>query len=140
MFLKLDHLLRRLVFTTKKLVMLIIGAKGFAKELLEDYYLSNSAEKISFYDDVNADIGDVLFRKFPILKTEEEVRQFFLDNDNKFTIGIGNPLLRFKLFKKFVALNGIFTASISPYARIGSFDNSIGDGSNIMANMSLPIV
>ena len=52
--------------------MLIIGAKGFAKELLEIFHQKNQTENLCFYDDVNTDAPDFLFEKFKVLKTENE--------------------------------------------------------------------
>ena len=49
--------------------MLIVGAKGFAKEVLEVCHQNNELENLVFYDDVNQDIGEQLFNKFPILKS-----------------------------------------------------------------------
>lgn len=117
--------------------MLIIGAKGFAKEVLQVFLDIGITEKIAFYDDVNADLSGMLFDQFPILKNEEEVVDFFRVNGSKFTIGIGSPVLRFKLYKKFIHLGGIFTSSLSPLAKIGSYDVSIGAGSNLLSQVIL---
>ena len=46
--------------------MLIVGAKGFAKEVLEVLHQNNQTENVVFFDDVNPDIGDFLFGKFKI--------------------------------------------------------------------------
>lgn len=54
--------------------MLILGAKGFAKEVLE-VELEEVSKQIYFYDDVTEDIGDYLYDKFPILKNEGEVEK-----------------------------------------------------------------
>lgn len=113
--------------------MLIIGAKGFAKEVLEVFHQLNTIDNLAFYDDVNANIGDFLFDQFPILKSEAEVFAFFKTNGNEFTIGIGNPLLRHKLYHKFVNLGGIFSSSISPMAKVGNYDVTIGMGSNVLS-------
>jgi sugar O-acyltransferase (sialic acid O-acetyltransferase NeuD family) len=112
--------------------MLIIGAKGLAKEVLEVFYQLNQLDKIAFYDDVTKDIGEFIYGIYPILKTESEVTNFFLNNGNDFTIGIGNPHLRFKLYTKFIELGGNFTSVLSPLAQVGHFGNKIGSGSNIM--------
>jgi sugar O-acyltransferase (sialic acid O-acetyltransferase NeuD family) len=112
--------------------MLIIGAKGFAKEVLEVFHQNNNTNNISFYDDVNIDIGKYLFEEFPILKNESEVLKFFTEYGNDFTIGIGDPHLRFKIYNKFIQLGGIYISTISPFSRIGNYGNSIGEGSNIM--------
>ena len=57
--------------------MLIVGAKGFAKEVLQVFQDIGITQKIAFYDDVNDDISGLLFDQFPIIKSEEEVRKYF---------------------------------------------------------------
>ena len=111
--------------------MLIIGAKGFAKEVLEVQFQKNDIKSIQFYDDVN-DFDEYKLYDFEIINNTNDAQKYFQEVDNKFTIGIGNPSLRYKLFKKFTDLGGQFSSSISPYARIGNYDNSIGNGCNIM--------
>lgn len=112
--------------------MLIVGAKGFAKEVLEVLYQLNDIENLVFYDDVNKDISNELFKKFKVLKTLKEASTYIKTVDNRFTIGVGNPILRRKLCDKFIDLGGVFTSTISPKASIGHFGNSIGIGCNIM--------
>ena len=117
--------------------MLIIGAKGFAKEVLEICHQNNQLKGLAFYDDVNADIGNLLYGNFPIIKNIDDAKKYFKEIDNKFTIGIGNPILRKKLFDKFNAIGGVLTSIISKNANIGSYGNKILDGCNIMSNAVL---
>ncbi|WP_316632862.1 acetyltransferase [uncultured Flavobacterium sp.] len=117
--------------------MLIVGAKGFAKEVLEVLHQLNQLENLFFFDDVNDDIKENLLDKFPILKTSQEVSAYFEATDNRFTIGIGNPILRKKLYDKFISLGGLFTSTISPLANIGSYDIEIGEGTNILSGASV---
>lgn len=117
--------------------MLIIGAKGFAKEVLEIFKQKNELDNLYFYDDVNDDMGSMLYGTFPVLKSLEEAQKLFLEIDARFTIGIGNPILRYKLYKKFEEIGGKFTSVISPFAHIGSYGNTIEEGSNIMTNAIL---
>ena len=112
--------------------MLIVGAKGFAKEVLEVVHQLNQSENLVFYDDVNDNISGILYDRFSVLKTVEEASNYFKTIDNRFSLGIGNPTLRKKLHDKFTFLGGVFTSTISPLARIGSFGNEIGAGSNVM--------
>lgn len=112
--------------------MLIVGAKGFAKEVLEVVYQLNQLENLVFYDDVNDDIPEKLFNQFPVLRTTQEASVYFKTIDNQFTIGVGNPVLRKKLYDKFTSIGGVFASTISPLATIGSFDVQIGIGSNIL--------
>lgn len=115
--------------------MLIIGAKGFAKEVLEILHQQDELKNIVFYDDVNNDIGDVLYNKFPILRTENEVLHYFKTTSNNFTIGFGNPILRFKMYEKFNNLNGTLTTLKSKYSNIGSYEVAIGKGTILMDNV-----
>ncbi|MFV0215740.1 acetyltransferase [Empedobacter falsenii] len=108
--------------------MLIIGAKGFAKEILEILHLNDETESLCFYDDINDDIGDALFNKYPILKSESEAKKYFQKISDKFSIGIGNPKLRKKLFDKFIDIGGVPINIISKNSEVGSFDNIIEEG------------
>lgn len=112
--------------------MLIIGAKGFAKEILEILHLRGELENLCFFDDVNDDVHGKLFGQFPILKTISEVQNYIENIDNRFSIGIGNSQLREKLFNKISTLGGKLTSTISPKADIGSYGIAIGEGANIL--------
>ena len=57
--------------------MIVIGAKGFAKEVL--HILCQNAvgtDGIAFYDDLSIDGPDFVFGQFPILKNEQQVKSF----------------------------------------------------------------
>ncbi len=114
--------------------MLIIGAKGFAKEVLEIAHQLNQLDNLVFYDDVNSNIPEKLFNQFPILKNVEQAEIYFKTIDNHFTLGIGNPVLRKKLYDKFSAIGGVFTSTISRFANIGTYDVKIGEGCNILSD------
>lgn len=115
--------------------MIVIGAKGFAKEVLEILYQLNQLENAVFYDDVNSDIPKMLYNQFPVLTSLSEAEEHFKSVDNRFTIGMGNPISRRKIFEKFTALGGQFTSTISPKANIGHFSNQIEEGCNIMTGV-----
>lgn len=117
--------------------MLVVGAKGFAKELLQIAQQNNELENLTFYDDINEDIPDFLFNRFPVLKDEHAAEVFLTYTDSRFTIGIGNPVLRKKMHDKFTALGGKFTSLISPKADIGSFGVTIGEGCNILSGVKI---
>jgi sugar O-acyltransferase (sialic acid O-acetyltransferase NeuD family) len=113
--------------------MLIIGAKGFAKEVLEVLVQSKYNKNIFFYDDVNFyEKGFKLFSKFPVITSIEEAKSHFEFVDKSFTVGIGNPVLRHTIAEKFKIIGGEFSSVISPFAHIGHFENFIGTGANIM--------
>ena len=109
--------------------MLIVGAKGFAKEVLEILFQNDISVNTFFFDDTNSNT-DKLF-DFPILKNAAAVHELF-KKDNEFTLGVGNPKTRFELYKRFIELGGKFKSTISPFSNIGHYGNIIGDGCNIM--------
>jgi len=117
--------------------MLIIGAKGFAKEVLEIFKQLNETKNIAFYDDVNTYMDYSLYNVYPILKNKIEVETYFNKNGNSFTLGIGNPVLRYKMASKFNSLGGKLVSIISPQAIIGSYDVNVGMGTNILAQATL---
>lgn len=117
--------------------MLIVGAKGFAKEILEILHQNGNIDNIAFFDDVNEDIGDLLFKKFPILNSIDKAKFFFNKNGKEFTLGIGNPKLRYKLYKKFTGIGGVFTSLVHPSTNIGSYEVIIGTGCNILSGVTI---
>jgi len=117
--------------------MIIVGAKGFAKEVLEVLFQLNAFDNVVFFDDINTDAATQLYGHFPVLNNIEAASAYFKNTDKRFTIGIGNPLLRKMLYDKFTTIGGVFTSTVSPMARIGNFGNSIADGCNIMTGTVL---
>ncbi|MBL0741346.1 acetyltransferase [Chryseolinea lacunae] len=116
--------------------MVVVGAKGFAKEVLEVLTLCGDVNDLYFFDDLSADIPEKLFDTFPILRSMEDVKTIFqTTGDSRFTLGLGNPALRLKLYRKFLDAGGILTSTISPKADIGRYGISIGDGCNILSGV-----
>lgn len=112
--------------------MLIVGAKGFAKEVLEVCSQNDLLDQLVFFDDLSPDSPEKLYAIFPILKNMEEVQRHFRNVSPLFTIGIGNPKLRKSLYDKFIAVGGEYTSTISTTSVIGSFNTQIEAGCNIM--------
>lgn len=117
--------------------MLVIGAKGFAKELLEILSQNDDLKDLAFYDDVNEKDPLFLFDRFPVLKNVLEAKQYLSHTDARFTIGIGNPQLRKKMYDKFTVYSKKFTNVISKNADIGTFGVVIGEGCNILSGVKV---
>lgn len=113
--------------------MIIIGAKGFAKEVL-DILEKNGEKNIHFFDDINIGEPNLVYNKYIIYRTLDEVIFHFKNVSNKFTLGLGNPLFRKQLADKFDKIGGLLSSTISKFAIIGMHDVYIGDGSNVMHN------
>lgn len=117
--------------------MLIVGAKGFAKEVLEICHQNNDLKNLAFYDDINDNVEGLLYETFPILKDVESAENYFKIIDRRFTVGIGNPNLREKLVSKFLNIGGQLTSTISSKADIGSYGVNIGNGANILDGVKI---
>lgn len=111
--------------------MLVVGAKGFAKEVLNILLLKNEMKNLVFFDDVNQDGPDFLFDQFPILKSIDEAKNYFKTMDNRFTLGVGFPHVRYKLYHKFIELGVHPYTLISPNSDLGDFEVKISDGVSI---------
>lgn len=115
--------------------MIIVGAGGFAKEVLS--CVSDEALKdLRFFDDVSPSLTEVLER-YEVLKNESAVKNYFKVYDNKFTIGIGNPALRQMLYEKFTGWGGQFVSVISDRAFISYHDVELGDGLIVMPGVNI---
>lgn len=120
--------------------MIIIGAKGFAKEILQiisvDMNLKDS--EILFFDNVNSDLPEKIYNRFNVLRSFQELESYFKkQSDRLFALGLGNPQHRFNLYKKMITLGGIPHTIISDNSEIGSFDVKIGDGTSVLSGSKI---
>lgn len=113
--------------------MLIVGAKGFAKEILQHFHNENQLKDLVFYDDVSNDLPNLLFNKFKVLRNIEEAKAYFETNSNKYVLGVGTPKARFLLKNKMDSIGGIIERVIVSSVEIGSYGVNIGKGVNIMS-------
>lgn len=117
--------------------MIVIGAKGFAKEVLEVLHRQDLTADLAFYDDVSPDAPNMLFGRFPVYRTFDQAAHHFKNTDKRFAIGIGNPSLREKLAGRFASIGGVLTSVVSDQTTIGSFGVTIGDGCNVLSGVSI---
>lgn len=111
--------------------MLIVGAKAFAKEIIEVCHQNNTIENLVLFDDINPDIGSKLYDKFPILKDYIDAKKYFENSNNTFTLGLGNPILRYRLRQNFEKIGGLLVSTTSSFCHIGSYGVKFGKGCNI---------
>lgn len=116
--------------------MIIIGAKGFAKELLQVIEENGETDdSICFFDDVSSDIPEFLFDKFQIIRSIAELQELFLVQPKEFLLGIGGPLVRQALSYKIQSIGGILGSLISRTAFIGHYDVMLEKGLCVMQNV-----
>jgi sugar O-acyltransferase (sialic acid O-acetyltransferase NeuD family) len=114
--------------------MIIIGANGFANEVLDVLDQLNQLNNLVFYDDLILKTPDFLHGEFPVLRNKEQAKDHFNKVDNRFVLGIGNPYLRKKTAENFGNIGGVLTSTISPKSTIGRFEVNIGNGANILSS------
>ncbi|MCW3090853.1 MAG: acetyltransferase [Ferruginibacter sp.] len=112
--------------------MLIIGAKGLAKEVLQIFHEKDEVDNLLFYDDISTDVPDKLYQQFIVIRNMDDAALLF-KTDPRFIIAVGMPDLRFGLYKQFTAIGGQLVSAISRYARVGNYGTSIAAGSIVMA-------
>ena len=109
--------------------MLIAGAKGFAKQLLDVIYQLGLENETQLFDDLDQDLKQLY--QFQILKSLPEATQFFEQTGPAFALGIGKPSVRKLLTEKLTSAGGVLTSVVSPLARIAPHAK-VGDGCTIM--------
>jgi sugar O-acyltransferase (sialic acid O-acetyltransferase NeuD family) len=113
--------------------MIVAGAKGLAKELLEIFLQNNALTDLCFFDNLTTGLPAKLFNRFPVIRTFDEAQKIFNETgDRSFSLGLGNPVLRQRLCRQFQQIGGQLTSVISPKSEIGHFDTTIGAGCCIL--------
>ncbi len=112
--------------------MLVVGAQGFAKQILVVLSQLNLTNDLVFYDDLNQDAPDTLYDLFPVLHSSREAKDYFDKISKDFIIGVAGVRNRYNLFRMFKALGGNAVNLISPTAIIGEFDCQIGEAVSIL--------
>ncbi len=108
--------------------MIIIGAKGHAKEIYDVCYELHQTVDY-FFDDVSTDNPDELFG-ITILKSWEEVT-LQLEKNKSIILGLGGPKNRFKLYEKSKTAEATIENCIAKSAIVSS-QATLQDGLNIM--------
>lgn len=108
--------------------MLVVGAKGLAKEVLDMLLLNKQMNNLVFYDDINIHEPNLLFGQFPILRTLDQAVEYFSSTDKRFTLGVGFPHIRYKMYHKFLDMGAEPFTLISDNSDLGHFDIEIAEG------------
>jgi len=117
--------------------MVIIGAGGLAKELI-DVLIKNddySKETLYFFDEIDHSKQSLF--GFKILHTVDEVKQIFNQVSNEFCLGIGSPQARYDLYQKFENIGGKPSTIVSSSSIIANFEIQFGEGVCIMNSVTI---
>jgi len=114
--------------------MIIVGAKGFAKELLH-VAIQNCITNIALFDNINK-YDNYQYCGYPILTCEKDVIDYFnKTNDYTFHIGVGGPINRENLNSLFTSLGGQNITLISKNTDISTLGTSLGEGTSICSGV-----
>jgi len=113
--------------------MLILGAGGHAKEMLELIPSSIPHSRIAIFDNVTP-ISEIpqLFLAFNIIRDEKDLKKWFLNINNDFLLGVGGLKARRLLYTKGIENGGNPLSIKADNASVGNFDTSLGKGTTIM--------
>ncbi|MFV9483996.1 acetyltransferase [Christiangramia sp. ASW11-125] len=112
--------------------MLILGAKGHAKEiLLVLINLGYGKDSMMFYDDVSPDLPEKIYSEYSLIRNRTEALEYLTSVNPAFCLGTGNPYVRLKL-ANFFKSKGKLTSIISKSSILGTYEVFLGDGLNIM--------
>lgn len=120
--------------------MVVIGAKGFAKEILTTLFWNHSdLENVYLFDDINSDVPDKVFEQFVVIRKWEDLAHHFNTNSTEFILGVGGPDSRKCIAEKACAIGGQLTTLISDQALIGAYGVSISAGACVLANSIITV-
>lgn len=110
------------------MMMMIADASRHAKDLLT--VLEENEIDICFFDDTER--GSERFFNYPVMRTLEEAKTYFLTKSRSFALATGSPGSRAALTAKLQAAGGTLTSIVSMKALIGTHNTHLHEGVNIM--------
>ncbi|TVQ45482.1 MAG: acetyltransferase [Saprospirales bacterium] len=113
--------------------MLIVGAKGHAKEILQILEKDYSIEQFVFFDGLSLE-QSMFFDRYHVLNCTKQVSEYFL-KDRRFVLAVGDPLLRARFTAQFTDLGGELTSVIANSSSIGINKVILCEGLNVMNNV-----
>ncbi len=117
--------------------MVIIGAKGCAMEILTALRWNNTDEEVVFFDHISADLPDLLYGRYPVIRSWRELETYFRTHSDDVVLGIGEAENREIMARRVACLGGKLSTFLSNRALIGEFGNTIGAGTVILAQAAV---
>lgn len=114
--------------------MIIFGAGGLAKEILEVLSQNSLDSNVSFFDNISKDKKDLLYEKFKILQCDRDLLSNIASSKySACIIGVGSSKNREYAYNYINSLGVTLKTLISRNAIIGKYEVNIGEGTCIMA-------
>jgi sugar O-acyltransferase (sialic acid O-acetyltransferase NeuD family) len=117
--------------------MVIIGAGGLAKEILVALEWDDSLGELCLFDNKNADAMGMLYGRFRLIRSWDDLRDHFASANPEFVLGIGVPKVRSFCAEIATGLGGEMTSVISRHALIGNFGVRLAKGVCVLSHATI---
>ena len=107
--------------------MIIYGAGSLGKIILAELINDQFPDDVAFFDE-NKNLPDVLYNKYKVMKTFDELASAIATGNNRFIPAVGHPRLREKVVKKVENMGGQLTNVISSEAFISKLNFNTFEG------------
>lgn len=121
----------------KKNKLVIVGAGGLAKQILDVIERFDNQNEIYFFDNITVYEQNPQLFNFQIIQDIETLKTEEYNNDELLILGIGKPSARKFLYQFFTDQDLKFRTVISTTSLIGKHDVHIGDGCVVMERVSI---
>jgi len=115
--------------------MIVIGAGGFAKQLLPSLQRKDILKKCIFYDDVTLGNGGFIHQNFNVIRSESELSSIIKLEQKHCILAIGNPLTRRHLAQKIESMGGELISLVDPKSSISEFNVKLENGLVILEDV-----
>jgi len=115
--------------------MIIIGAGGLAKQILDVVERLYLEEAVMFFDDVNEYLNPPKLFNYTILQKTVDVISHSKNRNHSLVLGVANPAIRKSFYKLFEKNNVNFKTLTAPSALIGKHNVEITDGTVILEHV-----
>jgi sugar O-acyltransferase (sialic acid O-acetyltransferase NeuD family) len=115
--------------------MLIIGAGGFAKQLVMPFLQRWPNIEPVFFDNYTQGQYAKFLNTFHVIRNLSEAKMYFNNEKPTFILGIGESHLREKMSIAFESIGGQLSSLIDISASISPFDDSIAPGLTCLSNV-----
>ncbi len=109
--------------------MILIGAKGHAREVYQLLEPERKGRRIAFFDNVSENLPEAIYGHSVIRCLEDAEEE--LRTDKRFILALGGTRARHKLCEKFEEIGGTPTTVISNTAAVGDYAK-LSSGLNVM--------
>jgi sugar O-acyltransferase (sialic acid O-acetyltransferase NeuD family) len=115
--------------------MIVVGAGGFAKQLIPSLQRMGLLSTCLFYDDVTEGLGGFVHQNFKTLRDEQALKEEINQGNKEFILAIGNPHLRESLALKIESFGGEHVSLCDRKSSISQFDTYLGKGVIILEDV-----